>query len=85
MPSAMYLAVPLEYPEEKSFIPCFQWQKQSCANRFKSQRLLNSHTVCANFFPMKKKASRKEERELNPGEDLPVAAIDYVPPGRQRG
>lgn len=33
---------------------------------------------------MRKKVSRKETRGLSPGEDLPVAAIDFLPPGGHR-
>lgn len=48
LPSAMNLTIPLEDPEgKKSFR--FQWWKQSCGNRFKSQRLLGSHIVLTSF------------------------------------
>lgn len=33
---------------------------------------------------MRKKVSGKETRGLSPGEDLPVAAIDFLPPGGHR-
>lgn len=57
LPSAMYLTSHWIIQREKSF----QWWKRSCRNTFKSQRLLDSHTVLTCFQWERRYPGRRPE------------------------